>query len=473
MKRGKKLILLLVILLAAVGGYLLVSKLSGNEDKADKDIVAFSIESTDVTKISWTYLENDITLIYDRSNEKWLYEDDNSFPVDETFPQTMLTNLASITADRKLTDVTDFNEYGLDDPTVVISIVDSHGGTTKFTIGDESAYNSNYYMRINDESNVYLIGAALPQAFFHELNDIVAMDDIPYIDSPSQIAIDTAGKTNTLVKLDEDERLKYSYTSQYAWYYKQSENSFKPIDGDMAEDVITAVAGLAWQSCVDYNVTDEELETYGLKNPYATVTADYTKSSSSDNGTQETPGTFTLLIGNKTGDSYYAKLPDSNMVYLITAAVVDTFINTDYSTLKPKDVCMMDWNTVDSMDVTVGGETTTIVFNRTQSSSDDGKTTTNTTYTVGGSEADSEKVTAFLSAINGLKSENSIDNGTYSENGEPVIVFHRNTESYKTMTLSFAQHDSGSYLVSFNGEARLLVSKSDVESLKNKFNDIK
>lgn len=472
MKRGKKLILLLAILLVAVGGYLVVSKIAANQDKEDEGIIAFAIDSADVTKISWTYLDNDISLIYDRSNEKWRYEADDSFPVDETYPKNMLTKLASVTADRKLTDVTDFSEYGLDDPTVVISIVDSHGGTTKFTIGDQNASTSNYYMRINDESNVYLVGETFLQAFSYKLYDIVAMDEIPYISSPSQITVQTGDKTNTLVKLDEDERLKYTYTSRYAWYYKQSESNFKPIDGDMAEDVITAIAGLAWKSCADYNATDEELETYGLKNPYATVTANYTNTSSSDGGTQETPSTFTLMIGNKTEDSYYAKLPDSNMVYLITSDVVDTYMNTDYSALKPKDVCLMDWNTVDSMDVTVDGETTAIAFNRTQSGSGD-SATTKTTYTVGGSEGDTDKVGTFLSAIDGLKAEKTIDNGTYNERGEVVIVFHRNTENLKTMTLAFSQYDSSYYLASFNGEARLLVSKDDVESLKSKFNDIK
>lgn len=465
MKRGIKLIVLLAILLAVVGGYLLVSKLADNEDKKDEAITAFSIDSTDVTRISWTYSGNDITLIYDRSNKKWLYEGDNSFPVNETYPKAMLSKLTSITAERKLSDVADFSEYGLEDPSVVISIIDTNGGTTRLTIGDQNASTSDYYLRINDESNVYLVGSTLPEAFFYELNDIVAMEEIPYIDNANQITIETPGKTNTLVQLDQDEREKYSYTNQYAWYYKQSETSFKPIDGDMAENIITAISGLSWSSCEDYNATDEELKAYGLKDPYVTVTANYTENT--------TPAMFTFLIGNKTGDSYYAKLPDSRMVYLITSTIADRLVNTDYAALKPKDVCFMDWSTVDSMDVTVDGETTTIAFNRTQSGSDNSTTTTTTTYTVNNSEGDSGKIEAFLSAIKNFTSEGTIDNGTYSEKGEMVIVFHRNRDSYKTMTLALSKYDERYYLSSFNGEARLLISKSDVKDLKSSFSSIK
>jgi hypothetical protein len=131
----------------------------------------------------------------------------------------------------------------------------------------------------------------------------------------------------------------------------------------------------------------------------------------------------------------------------------------------------MDWSTVDSMDVTINGKTSAIAFSRTQSSSD--STATTTTYTVNGTGADSDSVEAFLSAINKLTSENTTDKGTYSEKGEVVIVFHRNTDSYKTMTLTFTQYDSKTYLVSFNGEARLLINKSDVSSLKSSFSSIK
>lgn len=465
MKRGKKLILLLLLLVAAVGAYFVVSKIA-EEDNKKEVITAFSINSSDISSITWTYSGNDVTLIYDRSNEKWMYKDDDNFPVDETYPETMVSKLSNITADRMLTDVTDFSEYGLDDPTIVISIVDSNGGTTKFTIGDQNSNTSDYYMRINDESTVYLIGSEFPEAFFHELNDILTMEEIPYIYDASQISVETFGKTNTLVQLDEDERGNYSYTTRYAWYYKESEDSYKAIDGDMAEDIITAISGLSWKSCADYYATDEELETYGLKNPYATVTVDYTETTSSDSETQQKE--FVLLIGNNTGDYYYAKLPDSNMVYLITSSVVDTFMNTNYAALRPKDVCLMDWSTVDSMDVTIDGKTTTIVFSR----SEDSTTAATYTYTIDGNEVDSEKVVAFLTSISGLTSDNSIDNGTYSESGDVVIVFHRNTENYNTMTLAFSQYDSSYYLASFNGEARLLVSNEDLQNIVSSFNSI-
>ncbi len=472
MKRGKRLIILLALLVLAVGGYLMVSRLAEKgKDEGEKSVAVYSIDSTNITQISWTYLGENVTLFYDRSNDKWIYTGDESFPVDSTYPETMRTSLASITADRALSDVTDYNEYGFDNPNAVITITDSNGGATKFTIGDQNTSTSGYYFRVNDESTVYLIGSTLPEAFFHKLNDIVAMEKIPAIDNVSQITVESSGKTNSLVMLDQDEREKYSYTTDYAWYYKQPNGGYSPIDGDMAENIISTASGITWGSCADYNATEDELQSYGLKNPYAKVTVNYKQKASSDSGTQETQSTFTLLIGNKTESSYYAKLPESSMVYLISADSVDTLTNTDYAALRTSDVCLMDWSTVDSMDVTVDGKTSTISFNRAKTGSDD--STTTTTYTVDGNEVQSDAVTAFLSAIRSLTSDSTTNKGTYSEKGDVVIVFHRNTESFKTMTMTFSSYDDSYYLLSFNGEARLLINKSNVESLKSSFNSIK
>ena len=431
------------------------------------------MDSSTITQVSWTYQGEDITLLHDSENKKWTYKEDEAFPVDDTYPQSMLSCLASITADRKISDVTDFGQYGLDDPDTSITVTDSNGSSVKFSIGDQSTSTSGYYFRVNDESIVYLIKATLPEAFFHKLNDMVAMEDIPYIDNINKITVQTNGKTNMLVNLDEEERAKYSYTDLYAWYYEQSENSYLPVDGDGAESIVTAASGISWNSCADYNAEDKELEAYGLKNPYATVTVDYKETASSEGTTKETPCTFKLLIGNSNDSYYYAKLPDSRMVYLIPSDTVETLLNTDYAALRTNDVCQMVWDTVDSMDVTIDGKTAVIAFNRTEGSSEESSTTTTTTtYTIDGKEADSDAVGDFLSAIKGLKADDKTNNGTYSEKGDVVIVFHRNTDTFKTMTMAFSQYDSSFYLLSFNGEARLLINKNDVSSLISSFNSI-
>ena len=45
------------------------------------------------------------------------------------------------------------------------------------------------------------------------------------------------------------------------------------------------------------------------------------------------------------------------------------------------------------------------------------------------------------------------------------FIFHRNTDKFKTVVLEFYDYDSGNCLVSLDGTARLLVSRSDLSAL--------
>ena len=45
------------------------------------------------------------------------------------------------------------------------------------------------------------------------------------------------------------------------------------------------------------------------------------------------------------------------------------------------------------------------------------------------------------------------------------FVFHRSTDAFSEMTLSFTRYDNSFYLVSFNGEERLLVNRNAVTDL--------
>ena len=54
-------------------------------------------------------------------------------------------------------------------------------------------------------------------------------------------------------------------------------------------------------------------------------------------------------------DTYYAKLTDSNIVYTISQEVYDAAVNASYEELKPDEVILLDWSTVDSIEIEFDG----------------------------------------------------------------------------------------------------------------------
>ncbi len=63
------------------------------------------------------------------------------------------------------------------------------------------------------------------------------------------------------------------------------------------------------------------------------------------------------------------------------------------------------------------------------------------------------------------------DSGSEKEPDMSMLLrftFHRNTNKFKTVVLEFYDYDSGNCLVSIDGTARLLVSRSDLSALLEK-----
>ena len=58
-----------------------------------------------------------------KAEDSWTLEGQEDFPVDASKVDSVVSCLASVKADRTLTDVEDPGEYGLDVPTNVIEVV--------------------------------------------------------------------------------------------------------------------------------------------------------------------------------------------------------------------------------------------------------------------------------------------------------------------------------------------------------------
>ena len=68
----------------------------------------------------------------------------------------------------------------------------------------------------------------------------------------------------------------------------------QPLDTDNVNAWLTALTGLDLTDYVSYNVTNEELQTFGLDEPALTITLDY--SSSDEDGTETDAGTLVLHL---------------------------------------------------------------------------------------------------------------------------------------------------------------------------------
>lgn len=162
----------------------------------------------------------------------------------------------------------------------------------------------------------------------------------------------------------------------------------------------------------------------------------------------------------------------------------------------------MGWDTVDSIDVTLDGQTHVLTIERTASYASegaDGEATAGSSAIDGDASAeeaqadteakdagsDEEEVTTtyrldgedalpvltenFLDTLNALDAEGQTTEEPVESEPELTFTFHRSTPTFSEVTLAFTRYDNSFYLVTLNGEGKLLVNKNDVAELKELF----
>lgn len=124
-------------------------------DDEEDEISVLDIDTSLVNEIGITNGEETINL--QKDNDTWKCVDDKDFTIDSTKLQVFLDAAGSITSELKIENVTDMSQYGLDHPSLSISLQWDSNLYTIY-IGDRNTVAGGvYYLKINDEDTVYTI----------------------------------------------------------------------------------------------------------------------------------------------------------------------------------------------------------------------------------------------------------------------------------------------------------------------------
>ena len=201
----------------------------------------------------------------------------------------------------------------------------------------------------------------------------------------------------------------------------------------------------------------------------ATVTVRYTETSqvetneTDENGepvyeTQQTDKTFVLELGDYDGDTCYARLGGSSMVYQVDGTLCDAILAANGTDLLPQDVILLDWSQVTGVEIQLDGEAYTLEKTVQETTDEDGATTETYVYQRDGKTVE---ITDALDRLQELEPTGSDANAAGNKT-EIVFTFQQDNASYPAVELAFYQYDSSSCLVGLNGETRLLVDRDSV-----------
>lgn len=364
--------------------------------------------------------------------------------------------------------------------TMVVLVKLKDGSSVKVLFGTQSSVDGGYYTTINDGNTVYLTNYTTRQLFYKEEKSLIANAEIPTYEANLTKGIKVVsaeyGDVNIQYLPDEGD-----VTGSNVYPYKlvdHYDDYNAALDTGAISTLFENYNNLSFGDYVDYR--SSALDYYGLKNPDTAVTVWYNynlseteAADSTDNVIAETRD-FTLYIGNKNeaGDSYYTRLEDSNIVYLMPAAVVEKMIKINTFALIEPYNHLVNIKMISELNVTVNKEATdgaakTIKYGieQVEETTDSGSTRSTQSFTKNGVAIEEESFRGKYQSAIGIKLVGEIkpEDKVLAEN--PVLELEfidLNGEVLSDVKYCKIEGDDSRYAVDNNGH---LIFYSDAASV--------
>ena len=495
--RKKALIIAMICLAAAAVLYLLVVKMNQKEansesDDSDDSLVISSVDSGQITAIS--YEKGGKSLSFIKEDGTWYDAEDKKFPVNQDSLTTMTNTLGAVSATRKLEKPEALSEYGLDSPVLTVRYTASDGKEAEFIVGDTNDAAGGAYLKISGDDAVYLVSSDFADSFNSDIYQLADMESFPTITSDSITDISVNSNGHTLEIKNDSEGGQTVLENG-----KEQENCAS----SSVSQFISAVTGITFKSHVEYNCKD--LSKYGLDQPTAEVTVDYTTTETVSSGdsddsesanstddtkaasaesaaenTSETADTgeteteteaetvevakqVVLHIGSQNDDGdYYAAMDGSKEVHVISADTIKELIEKKASDFIDNEILSGTLSNAKSIDVTIGSDSRHLAKEEVAESETEAETEEK--WYEGDTEIALTDLSSVYSDLSGMSAEKILDTAA-KPTGDAAISVTVKWEDDTETTVSFTVYDSSFHLAEINGEARKLVNKRDVEKL--------
>ena len=452
MSRSKKLYILLGVFVVACVATLAVTQIAERKEQIkNSGETILELPSESVQSLSWEYNGEVLSFL---KGEVWIYSEDENFPVSEDKINELLEQFQPLSAAFVIEEAEDFGQYGLDNPVCTIHLTTAEQ-SYEIKLGDFSKMDSQRYVSIWD-GNVYLVQNDPLDQFDAVLSDMIAHDEMPDFDQVTSIQF--SGAQDYAVSYEEDS--SNTYCAEDVYFTRRGEKSL-PLDTERVDSYLRKISNLNPTNYVTYNVTDEELTTYGLDTPELTVTVEYTPKD------EERAEVFVLHISRDPeeikkpsdeddgGDetvTAYLRVDQSPIIYQISSDQYKDLMAASYDDLRHLEVFTADFADVRQIDISLEGDSYTLT------SEEKGK---ERAWSCQEEELEIDDLKATLEALRA----DEFTSEKPSQKEEIGLTIHLDNEHFPEVQIELYRYDGSRCLAVVNGESVSFVKRTDVVSL--------
>lgn len=449
MNRSKKLYILLGVLAVVCVITFAVCKYEEDQEQIkNSDEIILEIMGDDVQSISWEYGSKEFAF---HKDENWIYDEDETFPVDEEKINDLLEVFEEFGVSFIIEEVEDYDQYGLEDPVCTINI-ETEDESYEIKLGDYSTMDSERYVSIGD-GNVYLVSTDPADSYNVDFSDMIKHDEVPDFDEVNEIQF--AGAEEYQIVYEEDSANTYCADDVYF-------TDDKPLDTSNVDSYLNTISNLGLTDYVTYNASEEEVETYGLDDPDLTVSVQYIVEADDE----ETEETFILNVArdpeakeDEEDVTGYVRVGESGIIYVITSDEYASLMAASYNDLRHEEILSADFADIYQIDISLEGEDYTI----TSEEKDD-----EILYYYGEEELE---IADLQSAIEALVADEFTEEEP-EEKEEISFTVYLDNKNYPEVKVELYRYDGNNCLAVIDGEPVALVARNYVVDLIEAVNAI-
>lgn len=474
-------------LLLLGGVYLLLPDSDGEEQEAAEESL-YSLEEKEIIGLRYSNEYADVFL--EKRGDSWILPEDEDFPVDQEKVELMVTDVASMSVSRTVTEeCEDLSEYQLDEPTLQIEITTEDGEAKNIAYGMKSDVAEGYYVSVDDSKRVYIVTKDTTMDFAYSVNQLMEVPDLAEIETDYVTGYrvnKNGGKNFAAVYAGEK-----AVSKESRWNIEKAYDQPVAGDADGLQNLFDNAYLLELAEGVCYHATETELKKYGLKEPSAELEIQYftvkenTEEDEDTGGSENTNDSiedipeedreyhsFTLYVGepDDTEENYYVRVRGEEGIYLMSAETVDSLVDFDVFDCVYKTPCPTNPEGLQSLTIEYQGKS--YIYQQTKSGEGE-----DIVYTVKKSisdiekrgnkdkeekKIDAEKFHTAYSELGALAYSAAIKKGVKPSENQPVAVLTVREEgrSYK---VEFLPYDGNSYRVRVDGVCQFVAERKAVD----------